>query len=177
MDRNRHLYLRIQYQECWAKLQSQALQLVFSQHKYVLLSIAIFAGLLVLLSVVSEYIFLQPIATFYVPSEDVVGFTLVVIVAALSALVVSMSVFRVKMLHTRHLSGSVVGPIIGASAGVCSCGSTGFAIISTFGTIGGTATAFLSNYEIPLRLVSIGILAYTYYVTSKGIAAQCKIQK
>jgi hypothetical protein len=158
-------------------LQNHTLKIVFSNRLYILLSIAIFVGLLILLSVISEYVFLQPIATFYVPSEDVLGFALVVIVSALSALVVSMSIFRVKMLNTRQLSGSVAGPIIGASAGVCSCGSTGFAIISTFGTIGGTATAFLSNYEIPLRLIAIGILAYTYYVTSKGITAQCKIQK
>ena len=134
-------------------------------------------GLLILLSVISEYIFIQPIATFYVPNEDILGFALVVIVSVLSGLVVSMSIFRVKMLHTKHLGGSIAGPMIGASAGVCSCGSTGFAIISTFGTIGSTTTAFLTNYEIPLRLVSIGILLYTYYVTSKGITTQCKIQK
>jgi len=158
-------------------LQSQALRLVFSNKRYILLSVTIFVGLLVILSIVSEYVFLQPIATFYVPDEDVIGFVLIVIVSALSGLVVSMSIFRVKILREKQLKSSFAGPIIGASAGVCSCGSTGFAIISTFGTIGGTATAFLSNYEIPLRLVSIGILAYTYYVTSKGIAAQCKIQK
>ena len=157
-------------------MQSQALKLVFSNRSYVLLSGAIFAGLLLLLSIMSEYVFLQPIATFYVPNESVLGFTLIVIVSALSGLVVSMSIFRVKTLQTRQLSGSVAGPIIGASAGVCSCSSTGFAIISTFGTVGGTATAFLSNYEIPLRLVAIGILAYTFYVTSKGINAQCKIR-
>ena len=130
-----------------------------------------------MLSIISEYVFLQPIIVFYIPNEDIVGFTLVVIVSALSGLVVSMSIFRVKTLHTKQLSGSFAGPIIGASAGVCSCGSTGFAIISAFGTIGSTATAFLNNYEIPLRLIAIGILAYTYYTTSNGITAECKIQK
>lgn len=138
------------------------------------MSVTIFVVLLVMLSIVSEYVFLQPIVTFYVPNEDVVGFVLVVIVAASSGLVVSMSIFRVKILHARQLKSSFAGPIIGASAGVCSCGPTGFAIISTFGTIGGTATAFLNNYEIPLRLIGIGILAYTYYVTSKGIEAARK---
>ncbi len=129
-----------------------------------------------MLSIVSEYVFLQPVATFYVPNEDVVGFALVVIVTALSGLVVSMSIFRVKILHAKQLKSSFAGPIIGASAGVCSCGPTGFAIISTFGTIGSTATAFLNNYEIPLRLIGVGILVYSYYVTSKGITAQCKVQ-
>jgi len=157
-------------------LQSQALRLVFSNKRYILLSVTIFVGLLVILSIVSEYVFLQPIATFYVPNEDVIGFVLIVIVSALSGLVVSMSIFRVKILREKQLKRSFAGPIIGASAGVCSCGPTGFAIISTFGTIGSTATAFLNNYEIPLRLVGIGILAYTYFVISKGITAQCKIQ-
>lgn len=157
-------------------MQSQALRIVFSNKRYILLSVTIFVVLLVMLSIVSEYVFLQPVATFYVPNEDVVGFVLVVIVTALSGLVVSMSIFRVKILHAKQLKSSFAGPIIGASAGVCSCGPTGFAIISTFGTIGSTATAFLNNYEIPLRLIGVGILVYSYYVTSKGITAQCKVQ-
>jgi len=77
----------------------------------------------------------------------------------------------------RKSGSGFLGSIIGAGAGACSCGSIGFAVISAFGAVGGTATAFLTNYEIPLRLVSIAILAYTYYVTVKGIMAQCKITK
>ena len=160
-----------------AKLQSQALQLVFSQRKYILLSIAIFAGLLVLLSILSGFVYFQPNFLFYVSNEDMLRFSLVVIVSALSALVVSMSIFRLKMMNTKKMSSGFVGITIGAGAGACSCGPVGFSIVSTFGAIGGTATAFLTNYEIPLRLVAIGILAYTYYVTSKGITAQYKIQK
>jgi hypothetical protein len=74
------------------------------------------------------------------------------------------------------ISGSVLGSIIGASAGICSCGPIGFSIISTFGTIAGTATAFLTNYEIPLRLASLGILCLVYYTTIRSISVECKIQ-
>jgi hypothetical protein len=77
----------------------------------------------------------------------------------------------------RKSGGGFLGSIIGASAGACSCGSVGFAVVSAFGAVGGTATAFLTNYEIPLRLVSIAILGYTYYISVKGITAQCKITK
>ena len=157
-------------------MQSQALKLVFSNKTYIVLSISIFVGLLLLLSITSEYVFLQPILTFYVQDEDTLGFLLIVMVSALSGIVVSMSIFRIKILHAKQLNVSFAGPIIGASAGICSCGPTGFAIVSTFGTIGGTATSFLANYEIPLRLISIGILAFTYFFTSKEISAQCKIQ-
>lgn len=129
-----------------------------------------------MLSILSGYVFIEPIPTFYVPTGAIAGFLLIVMISALSGLVISMSIFRVKILHAKQLNVSFAGPIIGASAGVCSCGPTGFAIVSTFGTIGSTATAFLTNYEIPLRLISIGILVFTYYFTSKGITAQCKIQ-
>ena len=152
------------------------LRFVFSNRPYILLSVSIFVGLLVTLSFASGYVFLQPIPTFNVQGEDLAGFLLIVMVSALSGLVVSMSIFRIKILHSKQLNVSFAGPIIGASAGVCSCGPTGFAIVSTFGTIGSTATAFLTNYEIPLRLISIGILVFTYYFTSKGITSQCKIQ-
>ena len=160
-----------------AKLQSQAFKLVFSQRKYVLLSIIIFAGLLVLLSILSAFIYFQPNFLFYVSNEDIIRFSLVVIVSVLSSLVISMSIFRFKMMNTKKMSSGFVGTTIGTGAGACSCSPVGVSIVSAFGAVGGTATAFLTNYEIPLRLVAIGILVYTYYVTSKGISAQYNIQK
>lgn len=160
-------------------LQRQALSLVFSNPKYIVLSASIFFGLLFALSIVSEFIFLSPKFIFYVPIYDVANFTLIVIVAALSGMVSSLSVYRIRMMGMgiRKSGSGFLGSIIGASAGACSCGSLGFAAVSAFGTIGGTATAFLTNYELPLRLVSIAILVYAYYVSVKGISAQCKIIK
>ena len=74
------------------------------------------------------------------------------------------------------MGGGFLGSIIGASAGACSCSSVGFAVVSTFGTVGGIATSFLTNYEIPLRLVALAILGYTYYATTKAISSECKIK-
>jgi len=107
------------------------------------------------------------------------NFALIVIVAALSGIVISLSIYRIRLMANgiRHSGPGFLGSIIGASAGACSCGSIGFAVVSAFGAIGGTVTAFLTNFEIPLRLISIVILAYSYYVSVKGIATQCKITK
>ncbi len=160
-------------------MQRQALVLVFSNKKYIALSASIFVVLLVTLSIVSEFIFLSPNFLFYVPVYEITNFALIVIVAALSGMVISLSIYRIRLMGAgiRKSGTGFFGSIIGASAGACSCGSIGFAVVSTFGAVGGTATAFLTNYEIPLRLVSIAILAYTYYVSVKGITAQCKITK
>ena len=96
----------------------------------------------------------------------------------MSAIVIPMNIYRIRTLRksAAKISGSVVGSIIGASAGICSCGPIGFSIISTFGIVAGTATAFLTNYEIPLRLASLGILCLVYYTTVKSISIECKIQ-
>ncbi len=152
--------------------------IVYSNKKYISISIATFSGLFVLLSMISEFIFFSPVFVFYVPPYAIVDFILVVAIATLSGIVTSFSIYRIRTSNNGIKSGTgFLGPIIGASAGACSCGSLGFSAISIFGTIGGTATAFLTNYETPLRLVSIAILCYTYYVSAKDITAKCKIIK
>ena len=160
-------------------MHKEALGLVFSNKRYIALSASIFAILFMTLSIVSEFVFFSPGFLFYVPVYGIANFSLIVIVAALSGLVISLSIYRIRALgiDVKRSGSGFVGSIIGASAGACSCGSIGFAVVSTFGAAGGAATAFLTNYEIPLRLVSIAILAYTYFVSVRGITAQCKITK
>jgi len=57
----------------------------------------------------------------------------------------------------------------------CGCGPIGFAIISTFGSIGGVAFSFLTTYEIPLRLAAIGFLVFVYYTTTKSLKIECQL--
>ena len=116
---------------------------------------------------------------FYVPQHAIFDFILIVIIAALSGIVTSLGIYRIQILSNsvRKSGTGLFGSIIGASAGACSCGPFGFAAVSVFGAVGGTATSFFTNYETPLRLVSIAILCYTYYASVKSITTQCKIIK
>jgi hypothetical protein len=157
----------------------ETFKLVFSDYRYIVLAAAIFVGLLIPLSIISEYLFLQPYVVAHLPSGTEFGFSLIVIVSALSGLVLAMNVFRIN--NFRHhskkkMGGGIIGSFIGAAAGACSCGPIGFAVISTFGAAGGVATSFLTNYEIPIRLAAIGILAVTYYTTKRSLAIECKIK-
>jgi hypothetical protein len=156
---------------------AQAIKLVFSNYMYIVLAGIVFVGLLIPLSIISEYIFLEPYVVSHIPNGGEIAFFLIVIISALSGLVLSMNVYRIKNFRStkRKISGGVFGSIVGAAGGACSCGPLGFAIISTFGTAGGIATSFLTNYEIPIRLVGIGILGLTYYFTAKSLSVECKI--
>ena len=134
--------------------------------------------MLIPLSILSEFLFIEPLFVIHVIEDRAFGFTLLVAISFMSAVVIPMNIYRIRTLQksTTKVGGSLLGSIIGASAGICSCGPIGFSIISTFGTVAGTATAFLTNYEIPLRLASLGLLCLVYYTTAKSISVECKIQ-
>ena len=155
----------------------QTIKLVFSNFKYVILAIGIFVPMLIGLLILSEYIFLEPYVVSHIPSGSEFGFVLIVILSALSALVIPMNIFRINILKSskQKMGGGIFGSIIGAAAGACSCGPVGFAVISTFGSVGATATAFLTNYEIPIRSLAIAILVITYFTTVKSLKIECKI--
>ena len=151
---------------------------MFSSYSYVLLAGIIFVCMLIPLSILSEFLFIEPFFVIHVIEDRTFGFTLLVAISFMSAVVIPMNIYRIRTLQksTTKIGGSLLGSIIGALAGICSCGPIGFSIISTFGTVAGTATAFLTYYEIPLRLVSLGLLCLVYYTTAKSISIECKIQ-
>ena len=153
-------------------------KVVFSNFKFLILSVVIFSSMLTILLLISEFIFLEPYFVTHIPSGSELGFILIVVLSGLSALVIPMNLFRIINLKNskQKMSGSIFGTIVGSAAGACSCGPIGFAVISTFGSVGATATAFLTNYEIPIRIIAIGILAITYFTTIKSLKSECKVQ-
>jgi len=155
----------------------QTIKLVFSNFKYIILASIIFVSMMIGLLILSEFIFLEPYVVAHLPSGSELGFVLIIILSALSALVIPMNVFRINILKSskQKMGGGIFGSIIGAAAGACSCGPIGFAVISTFGSVGAAATAFLTNYEIPLRIIAVAILAVTYFTTVKSLKIECKL--
>ncbi len=153
------------------------IKLVYSNPKYFLLASGIFVLMTIGLLILSEYIFLEPYVVAHLPSGSELGFVLIVILSALSALVIPMNIFRINILKSskQKMGGGILGSIIGTAAGACSCGQIGFAVISTFGSVGATATAFLTNYEIPIRIIAIAILIVTYFTTIKSLKVECNL--
>ncbi len=134
--------------------------------------------MLFVLLILSEFIFLEPYFVGQIPKGTELGFSLIVILSALSALVLPMNVYRINILKNSKgkIGGSVFGSFIGAAAGACSCGPIGFAIISTFGSVGATSLAFLTNYEIPIRIIAIVLLAIIFFTTVKSLKVECKLK-
>ena len=151
--------------------------IIYSNPSYILISIGFFLLLFIPLIIISEFLFFEPFLVFSIYPETTLSFFLIVTLSLFSAFAVSMNIYRVKLIkETKKIGSSIVGTIIGASAGACSCGPIAFSIIATFGTAGSIASSFLIIYEIPLRLTSIGILIVVIYVTTKSLAHECKVK-
>lgn len=153
------------------------LKTVFSNFRYVVLAVIIFILMLFSLLLLSEYVFLEPYVVSHIPDGTEFGFLLIVTLSVLSSLVIPMNVYRISTLKRskKKMSGGIFGSFIGAAAGACSCGPVGFAIISTFGTVGATASSFLTNFEIPIRIAAIGLLVIVYYTTVRSLKIECRI--
>ena len=156
----------------------EILKVIFSNLKFVVIYVMIFLSMMFSLLFISEFIFLEPYFVTHIPSGSELGFILITVLSGLSALVISMNLFRIiNLKNSKHkMGGSIFGTFVGSAAGACSCGPIGFAVISTFGTVGATTTAFLTNYEIPIRIIAIVILIITYFTTIKSLKIECNIQ-
>ena len=151
--------------------------IIYSNPSYILILIGIFFLLFIPLIAISEFLFFEPFLVFSIYPETTLSFSLIVTLSLFSAFAVSMNIYRVKLIkETKKIGSSIIGTIIGASAGACSCGPIAFSIITTFGTAGSIASSFLTFYEVPIRLTSIGILVIVIFVTTKSLSRECKVK-
>ena len=151
--------------------------IIYSNPSYILILIGIFFLLFIPLIIISEFLFFEPFLVFSIYPETTLSFSLIVTLSLFSAFAVSMNIYRVKLIkETKKIGSSIIGTIIGASAGACSCGPIAFSIITTFGTAGSIASSFLTVYEVPIRLTSIGILVIVIFVTTKSLSRECKVK-
>ena len=95
-------------------------------------------------------------------------------------IVVSMNVYVLK--HSGNLKVTIGSLFSGStlsmlSSTCASCSSVGFLLVSTFGGIGVSASTFLSNYQTPLRVMSIALLVWALYSASNKLTKSCLLDR
>jgi hypothetical protein len=153
-------------------------KLVFSHWTYIALGGTIASIFWIVFNLFEQLLFLSPIVVFYLPEDAITGFILSNITAILLGMVVSMNVYVLK--HSRGMKFNAASFFSGSSVGIlsstcASCSSLGFLLVSTLGGAGITLSTFLSNYQTPLRIVSIALLLWAYYSISIRLTKSCKM--
>ena len=153
-------------------------RMVFSNWPYIVIAAAVVALFWIIFNVLDQLLFFSPVLAFYLPSDAVAGFILSNIMSILMGIVVSMNVYVLR--HSKKLKLSVSSLFSASSLSVlsstcASCSSLGFVLISTFGGVGVSVSAFLTNYQIPLRVISVLLLIWAYYTIGKKLNESCII--
>jgi hypothetical protein len=155
-----------------------AVKMVYASNPvlYMGISIAVFLAIWITFNVLDQLLFFSPIFYFYVPSDAEIGFVLTNLTAGLLGLIVSMNIYVIKNSRFALDKSLVTGSFLGLFFSSCiSCSSVGFLIISTFGGAGVVATSFFANYQLPLRLLSICIMAWALYSVCRRITKSCVV--
>ena len=150
------------------------IKLVFSSKVYGALAIGVAAAFWILLNYIDQLLFFWPIVTFYLPPEKVLGFVLSNLIAIMMGIVISCNIYAYR--SSKKLSGSMFsGSALGIASCACAgCSSIGLSVATSLGGIGAAALAFFVMFQVPLRLVSLGILGWTYYSLNRSLAAKAK---
>jgi len=150
---------------------------VFSKWVYVLIAGSIASIFWIMFNIFDQLLFFTPIVIFYLPPDAVIGFILTNITSILIGIVVSMNVYllrhsKFKLSLASFLSGSSLSVL---SSTCASCTSLGFVLVSTFGAAGIAASSLMSNYQIPLRIISVALLMWALYSISGKLTSNCVI--
>ncbi len=143
---------------------------------YIGLTILVFTLFWIFFNVFDELLYFSPILYFYLPNDAIAGFILSTASALLLGVVVSMNIYLLRNSSIKLDKSLISSSFLTILSSACaSCSSIGFVLISTFGSAGIIATAFLTNYQIPLRLVSIGILILALYTVCRRTTNNCTL--
>ncbi len=153
--------------------------MVFLNWSYLLLAGVTAAIFWIVFNIFDQLLFFSPIVIFYLPDDAVIGFILATITSVLLGMVVSMNVYvfrhsKLKIGLTSFFSGSTVSVL---SSTCASCSSLGFFLVTVFGGTGVAASSFLSNYQTPLRFLSVLLLIWALYSISNKLTKSCTMNQ
>ena len=152
--------------------------MVFSSDRlYVAIAAAVFATFWIVLNVFDQLLFFSPVVTFYLPDDTITGFILTNITSVLMGILVAMNVYIFRNSIRLKFDKSIFsGSLLAIASSACaSCSSIGFLVTSTFGGFGIVTIDLLTNYQTPLRVISILILLWALYHVQNKIIKPCVI--
>jgi len=151
--------------------------MVFLNRLYIAIAAAVFTTFWIIFNVFDQLLFFSPVWSFYLPDDAITGFVITNITSVLMGILIAMNIYVIRNSKIRLDRSLFSGSILGIASSACaSCSSIGFLIISTLGGFGIFATDFLTNYQIPLRIVSITILLWALYSVHNKITKPCAVK-
>ena len=150
---------------------------------YYLLASSIATMFWILFNYFDQHIFFSPYLAFYIPKEGTVDFILSSIISIMLGIVLSLNTYHIKgkLFTGKSWDCNVILPalpgVMGTLSSVCLGCSVymGAFVVSLSGSIGIGVLSVLASYNLPIRLISLTLLAYSLYFLNKSINNNRKI--
>jgi len=149
----------------------------FKDVRYLCVAVTILFAYGIMLLFLDQFLFFTPYFTFYVPPSEALNFSLDLILAILTSIVLTVSVRQINLQRgsggaTRAGALGIVAAII---AGACPCYYL-IPVLAVAGTVGGALGALgilLNAFQVPIKFAATLILIFAVYkLNSSGV---CKI--
>jgi len=148
---------------------------------YFALSALIITGLLLSMFLYfDEFYFIAPYFAVYIAPERLPVLILDLVVSAMSGIVISLSVYEIRILPNLRAAPRRVGflGIVAALvAGACPCYYL-VPLLAVAGGVGGVLGTFgilFFEYQIPIKLASLALLFFTAFTVERSLRAVCNL--
>ena len=125
-----------------------------------------------------EFYFVSPYFVFYVDPSRVSVFLLDIAISILSGIVLTISAYELRTfpnLKRSYRKTGMAGVVAALVAGACPCYYL-VPLLAVLGGVGGalgTLGILLYNYQIPIKLASLGLLAFASFTVERALRAAC----
>jgi hypothetical protein len=154
--------------------------MVLKRPAYVLPSIAIAVIISLTFLYLDEFYFVSPYLAAYIDPSRVSVFLLDLAISALSGVVSVVSIYEIRAfpeLKGSYRKTGMAGIVAAFVAGACPCFYL-VPLLAALGGVGGvlgTVGVLFYNYQIPIKLGSIGLLAFATFTLERGLRAACAV--
>jgi len=128
-----------------------------------------------------EFYFVSPYLIAYLDPSRLPVLLLDVAISTLSGIVLTLSIFEIREypdLKGSYRKTGIVGIVGALVAGACPCYYL-VPVLAALGGVGGLLGAVgiaFFNYQIPIKLGSLGLLVFAGYTLERGLRAACAIR-
>lgn len=153
---------------------------VLRRPTYALPSLAIAIATSLLFLYLDEFYFVSPYITSYIDPSRVPVLLLDLAISGLSGIVLVASIYEIRTfpdLKGSYRKTGMAGVVAAFVAGACPCYYLVplLAVLGGAGGVLGTLGILLYDYQIPIKLGSLGLLGFTTFTLERGLRAACVV--
>ena len=148
---------------------------VFRNRNYMFLNITLALLIGFIMAVLLQFIFISPTFSIYIPETEILSLLFLTAFSLLSSFSMTMTIYMHRKCNASLLKGGsgFAGTTVGMVATACTCTFVIAPLILAGGSVVVTIAAIIAAYIIPLKIISLLLLAISVYFVCANFGKVC----